>query len=60
HLDGGWICSPSSNLLLWVPSPYKIGLWTPLTQLVIGQQQYQVSFENCVHGSEWKNCYIHQ
>ncbi|KAF8210832.1 hypothetical protein K438DRAFT_1569305, partial [Mycena galopus ATCC 62051] len=58
HLDESWICSPSAELLLWLPSAYKIGLWTPHTQMVIGKHQQVISFNNSVYGSEWKNCYV--
>ncbi|KAJ7729377.1 hypothetical protein B0H14DRAFT_2382467 [Mycena olivaceomarginata] len=56
-LDGGWIYSVSSHLLLWLPSNHRIGLWTPFTTLVIGAQQTKISFDNCVHGEKWKTCY---
>ncbi|KAJ7323011.1 hypothetical protein DFH08DRAFT_888524 [Mycena albidolilacea] len=55
----GWIYSGSSNLLVWIPTYNRIGLWTPSTKLVIGAQQTKIQFHNCGHGEEWKNCYIH-
>ncbi|KAJ7700658.1 hypothetical protein B0H14DRAFT_3033304 [Mycena olivaceomarginata] len=58
--DYGWICSGSSNLLVWIPAQNRIGLWTPSTKLVIGTQQTKIQFHNCGHGEEWKNCYIYQ
>ncbi|KAJ7464882.1 hypothetical protein B0H11DRAFT_1700371, partial [Mycena galericulata] len=60
HLDGGWVLSHSGDLLLWLPSPNREGLWSPDTQLVIGRRQTMVLFQNSVHGSEWQSCYIHQ
>ncbi|KAJ7511335.1 hypothetical protein B0H11DRAFT_1954756 [Mycena galericulata] len=58
HLHSGWVLSDSNDLLLWLPTPNREGLWTPGTELIIGRRQTMVSFQNSVHGSEWKNCYI--
>ncbi|KAJ7463258.1 hypothetical protein FB451DRAFT_1043079, partial [Mycena latifolia] len=60
HLDQGWVCSPTSDLLLWLPNPNRLGLWTPRTKRVIGQQQSLILFHNSVHGTDWTNCYLHQ
>ncbi|KAJ7450321.1 hypothetical protein B0H11DRAFT_1877549, partial [Mycena galericulata] len=60
HLDGGWACSSSRELLLWLPTTNREGVQTQHTKLVIGRKQTQLSFENSVHGTEWKNCYIGQ
>ncbi|KAJ7159010.1 quinon protein alcohol dehydrogenase-like superfamily [Mycena crocata] len=57
RLQAGWICSRFSELLLWLPSPNRFGLWTPHTKVVIGKQQTLISFQNCVHGRNWKDCY---
>ncbi|KAJ7450287.1 hypothetical protein B0H11DRAFT_1877526 [Mycena galericulata] len=57
-LDGGWVSSSSGELLLWLPPPSRDGVWTPCTKLVIGRKQTRISFENSVHGTEWKKCYI--
>ncbi|KAJ6582879.1 hypothetical protein DFH09DRAFT_911810, partial [Mycena vulgaris] len=59
HVDRGWVCSQTSELLLWLPRPNRYGLWTPRTKLVIGKPQTLISFENCVHGREWNSCYIY-
>ncbi|KAJ7872265.1 hypothetical protein B0H14DRAFT_2264280, partial [Mycena olivaceomarginata] len=56
-LNGGWACTHSSELLLWLPSPNRYGLWTPYTKFVIGKRQTFISFSNSVHGSNWKKCY---
>ncbi|KAJ7464895.1 hypothetical protein B0H11DRAFT_2050263 [Mycena galericulata] len=60
YLDGGWLLSNSHELLLWLPSPNREGFWTFNTHLVIGRRQTMISFQNSVHGREWKSCYIHQ
>ncbi|KAJ7445510.1 hypothetical protein B0H11DRAFT_1746777, partial [Mycena galericulata] len=59
HLDNGWAISSSGDLLLWLPSGNREGLWTLGTQLIIGRRQTMVSFQNSVHGSEWQSCYIY-
>ncbi|KAJ7434773.1 hypothetical protein B0H11DRAFT_2116338, partial [Mycena galericulata] len=57
-LDDGWTSSSSQELLLWLPTTNREGVWMQHTKLVIGRKQTRISFENSVHGAEWKKCYI--
>ncbi|KAJ6612376.1 WD40-repeat-containing domain protein [Mycena sp. CBHHK59/15] len=53
----GWVSCRPSELLFWLPSPYRIGLWSPHNTLVIGKQQTVLAYDDFVHGPEWKQCY---
>ncbi|KAJ6534428.1 WD40-repeat-containing domain protein, partial [Mycena vulgaris] len=57
HIHNGWASSDSSELLFWLPSTHRIGLWSPYNTLVIGRQQTCLSFDKFVHGTEWAQCY---
>ncbi|KAJ7688029.1 hypothetical protein B0H17DRAFT_911381, partial [Mycena rosella] len=56
-IQNGWVSCIPSELLFWVPSHQRIGLWSPYNTLVIGQQQTKLSYDNFVHGTNWAKCY---
>ncbi|KAJ6481181.1 hypothetical protein DFH09DRAFT_1055794, partial [Mycena vulgaris] len=58
HIHNGWASSNTSELLFWLPSTHRIGLWSPYNTLVIGRQQTCLSFNKFVHGTEWTQCYV--
>ncbi|KAJ7830803.1 WD40 repeat-like protein [Mycena olivaceomarginata] len=53
----GWLTSPSSELLIWLPRPLRHGLWSPNNTLVIGGRQTRLILDHVVHGSEWAKCW---
>ncbi|KZP27933.1 WD40 repeat-like protein [Athelia psychrophila] len=55
-LNNGWITTPSSQLLLWVPSWYRPGLVWPNNTAVIAQSLTELDLSNFVHGSAWQQC----
>ncbi|KAJ7438436.1 hypothetical protein B0H11DRAFT_1990635 [Mycena galericulata] len=59
-LDDGWVSSPSSELLLWLPPTNRQVLWAWHTKLVMGRSQNLIMSPNFVHGPEWKKCYIRE
>ncbi|KAJ7479262.1 WD40-repeat-containing domain protein [Mycena latifolia] len=57
EIHQGWVSCNSSDLLFWLPSPHRFGLWSPHNTVVISCQQTLLSYENFVHGSQWAQCY---
>ncbi|KZP02943.1 WD40 repeat-like protein [Athelia psychrophila] len=55
-LDNGWIMTPSSQLLVWVPSWYRTGLVWPNNTAVIGPSLTELDLSDFVHGSDWQEC----
>ncbi|KAJ6543121.1 WD40-repeat-containing domain protein [Mycena capillaripes] len=58
EITKGWVSSYPSELLFWLPPNLRIGLWLPNTKLVISKQQTSLSYDNFVHGREWRKCYV--
>ncbi|KAJ6571391.1 WD40-repeat-containing domain protein [Mycena capillaripes] len=56
RIHQGWM-SYKSDLLFWIPSVYRTGVWMPLNTLVIGRKQIKFSYTNFKHGTEWAQCY---
>ncbi|KAJ7511385.1 hypothetical protein B0H11DRAFT_1700210, partial [Mycena galericulata] len=55
---GGWLTCCPSELVIWLPRSLRNGLWAPHNTLVIGEEQTMLIFDNFVHGTEWKQCYV--
>ncbi|KAF7352032.1 Reverse transcriptase-RNase H-integrase [Mycena venus] len=45
-IHNGWVSHLPSELLFWLPMPYRFGPWSPHNTLVIGQEQTLLSYEN--------------
>ncbi|KAJ6481187.1 hypothetical protein DFH09DRAFT_418991 [Mycena vulgaris] len=58
RIRNGWVFDNPSEMLFWLPSTHRIGLWFPHNTLVIGRQQTRLSYDNFVHGTEWARCYL--
>ncbi|KAJ7748434.1 hypothetical protein B0H16DRAFT_907442 [Mycena metata] len=56
QIHNGWVSYLPSELLFWLPLPLRVGLWSPHTTLVIGQQQTLLSYKNFVYGPDWAKC----
>ncbi|KAJ6523872.1 hypothetical protein B0H19DRAFT_894631, partial [Mycena capillaripes] len=52
-----WVSCFPSQLLLWLPMPFRAGLWSPHNTLVIGQEQTLLSYDKFVCGTDWVKCY---
>jgi WD40 repeat protein len=55
--DDGWIRGSTNERMFWVPSLYRVGLWTPRTMGILGAPETIVNLRNFVHGTEWKQCH---
>jgi WD40 repeat protein len=56
-LKDGWILSPASQLILWVPPWLREGLYFPETSLVISVSgTTQLDFSDFAHGTSWQEC----
>ncbi|KZP02605.1 hypothetical protein FIBSPDRAFT_880184 [Athelia psychrophila] len=48
--------TPSSQLLMWVPSWYRTGLVWPNNAAVIAASLTELDLSDFVHGSDWQQC----
>ncbi|KZP01923.1 hypothetical protein FIBSPDRAFT_880697 [Athelia psychrophila] len=48
--------TPSSQLLVWVPSWYRTGLVWPKNSAVIASSLTELDLSDFVHGSDWQQC----
>ncbi|PPQ89185.1 hypothetical protein CVT25_001153 [Psilocybe cyanescens] len=57
----GWIRGDHGELLLWIPSLHRPGLYRPnFPTRIIGRNQTRLDTSNFVHGSNWAACYTGQ
>lgn len=56
RLDGGWIRTPSSQPLLWVPPWHRQGLVWPNNAAVTANSLTELDFSDFLHGSDWQKC----
>ncbi|KAJ7097618.1 WD40-repeat-containing domain protein, partial [Mycena epipterygia] len=50
RIHQGWVSCNSSELLFWLPSPFRMDIWLPH---VFGKRQSWLSYDKFVHGTEW-------
>ena len=56
--DNGWVSTPSSQLLFWVPPCYRLGLFRPSNTAVMAAEAVRLDFTQFLHGSDWERCMI--
>ncbi|KAJ7436113.1 hypothetical protein FB451DRAFT_1307964 [Mycena latifolia] len=57
QIHKGWVSCLPSELLFWLPMPFRVGLWSPHNTLVIGRAQTLLSYDTFVCGTDWAKCY---
>ncbi|THU89208.1 WD40 repeat-like protein [Dendrothele bispora CBS 962.96] len=55
----GWISfPPNPHKLFWIPPEFSNSLCTPQMPVLISRYGYtHISFDNCVYGEDWAQCY---
>jgi WD40 repeat protein len=56
ELTDGWIRSPRSELLFWVPPWDRQRLCWPRNTVIIGQPYTKLDLSQFVHGTSWQKC----
>ena len=54
--DDGWVCGSTNEIMCWIPSAYRAGLWTPRTVGILGALETMLDMKNYVHGTKWEQC----
>jgi WD40 repeat protein len=54
--DDGWLRGSTNQPMFWIPSVYRMGLWTPRTVGILGALETIVDLRNFVHGTNWEQC----
>ncbi|KAI9573160.1 hypothetical protein HD554DRAFT_2013823 [Boletus coccyginus] len=49
----GWLYDANGNVLFWVPSMNRAGLYYPRTTMVIGARATQIDLSRFMHGVYW-------
>ncbi|KAF7974596.1 hypothetical protein HWV62_11876 [Athelia sp. TMB] len=55
-MDKGWVSTASGDLLFWVPSWHREGLFWPSNTAVIASNPTQLEMSRFVHGVRWQEC----
>ena len=59
RLINGWIQGKNSELMLWIPPYYRIGLQRLDSFILMGKQTIRVDLSQFVHGKSWVLCRPH-
>ncbi|KAH8993139.1 hypothetical protein EDB92DRAFT_1855060 [Lactarius akahatsu] len=54
--DDGWLRGSTNEIMCWIPSIYRAGLWTPRTVGILGALETMLDMKNYVHGAKWEQC----
>ncbi|KAI9435551.1 WD40-repeat-containing domain protein [Lactarius indigo] len=54
--DDGWLRGSTNEIMCWIPSIYRAGLWTPRTVGILGALETMLDMKNYVHGTKWEQC----
>src|SRR6266404_7938001 len=54
--DSGWMRGSKDEIMCWVPSIYRRGLWTPQTVGILGAIEVMLDMKSYVHGDKWEQC----
>lgn len=54
--DDGWVRGSTNEIMCWIPSIYRAGLWTPRTAGILGALETMLDMKNYVHGAKWEQC----
>lgn len=54
--DDGWLRGSTNEIMCWIPSIYRAGLWTPRTAGILGALETMLDMKNYVHGTKWEQC----
>ena len=52
----GWILGPHAQLVLWVPTEYRSGIWWAGNTAVIGMPITTIDLSKYAHGESWQEC----
>ncbi|KAF7970764.1 hypothetical protein HWV62_23104 [Athelia sp. TMB] len=55
-LNKGWVITVSGDLLFWVPSWHRDGLFWPSNTAVISSNPTRLDMSTFVHGARWQDC----
>ncbi|KAF7974594.1 hypothetical protein HWV62_11872 [Athelia sp. TMB] len=55
-MDKGWVSTASGDLLFWVPSWHREGLFWPSNTAVIASNPTRLDMSKFVHGVRWQEC----
>ena len=54
--DDGWLRGSTNEVMCWIPSVYRAGLWTPRTVGILGALETILDLRSFVHGTKWEQC----
>ncbi|KAJ7845320.1 hypothetical protein B0H13DRAFT_2410028 [Mycena leptocephala] len=57
NIAQGWVTCRFDELLMWLPSVNRNGLWSPFNTVVVACEQTVLRYDDFVFGEEWTRCY---